>query len=182
MDLAHPITLLLPAGIAALVVWRVYSRIKRMVGRQRLSRVRPWLTVVLFPLLVALLLFASFDHPEAAAGLVGGVLLGCALGWYGLRLTKFEESPIGLFYTPNAHLGIALSLLLIGRLGYRAVQVYAVHGSFQADSGAFARSPLTLAIFATLAGYYVAYAAGLLRWKHRVDVGSSAATSGRHGV
>jgi hypothetical protein len=182
MDLTHPITLLLPVGIAALVVWRVHSRIKRMVGRQRLSRVRPWLTVVLFPLLLALLLFASVDHPEAAGALLGGVLLGCALAWYGLRLTKFEVSPIGLFYTPNAHLGVALSLLLIGRLAYRAVQVYAAHGSFHADSGAFARSPLTLVIFGTLAGYYVAYAAGLLRWKHRVQVGGPAAAGERRSL
>jgi hypothetical protein len=182
MDLAHPATLLLPAGIAALVVWRVYSRIKRMVGRQRLSRVRPWLTVVLLPLLVGLLLLASLDHPVAAGALAGGMVSGCALGWYGLHLTKFEESPIGLFYTPNAHLGIALSLLLLGRLAYRAVQVYAVHGSFRPDSGAFAPSPLTLVIFGTVAGYYVAYAAGLLRWKHRVGVGGSAAASGPHGV
>jgi hypothetical protein len=174
MDLAHPTTLLLPAGIAALVVWRMYSRLKRMVGRQRLSRVRPWLTVVFFPLLVGLLLLASRDHAEAAGALSGGVVLGCALGWYGLRLTKFEHSPTGLFYTPNAHLGIALSLLLIGRLAYRAVQVYAVHGSFQADSAAFARSPLTLVIFGTLAGYYVAYAAGLLRWRRRVGIGALA--------
>jgi hypothetical protein len=175
MDLAHPTTFLIAAGIAALVVWRIYSRIKRMVGRQRLSRVRPWLTVVLFPLLAGLLLLASLDQPEASGALVGGVVLGCALGWYGLRLTKFEASPIGLFYTPNAHLGIALSLLLIGRLAYRAVQVYAAHGSFQADSATFAGSPLTLVIFGTLAGYYVAYAAGLLRWKHRAGVGGFAA-------
>ena len=32
----------------------------------------------------------------------------------------------------------------------------------------FARSPLTLAIFGTLAGYYVAYAIGLIRWARRV--------------
>jgi hypothetical protein len=31
------------------------------------------------------------------------------------------------------------------------------------------RSPLTLFIFGTLAGYRVAYAIGLLRWRHRVD-------------
>jgi hypothetical protein len=182
MDLAHPATLLLPAGIAALVVWRVYSRVKRAVGRQRLSRVRPWLTVTFFPLLVGLLLLRSIGHPEAALGLAGGVLLGCALGWYGLRLTKFEQSPLGLFYTPNAHLGIALSLLLIGRLAYRAVQIYVVSGSLQADSGTFVRSPLTLVIFGTLAGYYVAYAVGLLRWKHRVGFSDPNAPPGQRGA
>jgi hypothetical protein len=167
MDLAHPTTVLIPAGIAALVAWRMYSRIRRMVGRQRLSRVRPWITVVLFPLLVSLLLLGSLRHPASALSLACGVLIGGALGGYGLRLTKFEQTPLGLFYTPNAHLGIALSLLLLGRVAYRAIQLYAVPGSLQGDSGAFVRSPLTLLIFGTLAGYYVAYAVGLLRWRAR---------------
>lgn len=182
MDIAHPTTLLLPAGIAALIAWRVYWRIRRMVGRQRLSSVRPWLTVILFPLLVGLLLLGSLGHPEAALGLAGGVALGCALGWYGLRLTTFERSPLGLYYTPNAHLGIVLSLLFIGRLAYRAVKLYLVSGSFQADSGAYGRNPLTLLIFGTLAGYYVAYGIGLLRWKHAADISSSDAASEKHDV
>ena len=176
MDLAHPATLLLPAGVAALVVWRVYSRVKRMVGRQRLSKVRPWMTVIFFPVIVSLLfLGALIGHSESAFGLAGGVIFGCALGWYGLRLTKFEVTPEGMFYTPNAHLGIALSLLFIGRLAYRAVQLYAVSGSLvAADPNAFARSPITMVIFGTLAGYYVAYAIGLLRWKFRVAKSGSA--------
>ncbi len=182
MDLSHPTTFLVPAGIAALIVWRMYSRVRRMVGRQRLSRIRPWLTVFFFPVLLVFLLLGSLGHPEAAPALICGVLVGCGLGWYGLRLTKFEQSPLGLFYTPNAHLGIALSLLLIGRLSYRAVQLRSVSGSFQSDSGAFVRSPVTLIIFGTLAGYYVAYAVGLLRWKHRVGLSVSDAATEQHVV
>jgi hypothetical protein len=167
MDIAHPTTLLLPAGIALLVGWRLYSRVKRMVGRQRLSKVRPWLTVCLFPPLVALLLLSSLAHPPAALALVGGVVIGGALGCYGLRLTKFEKTPLGLFYTPNAPLGIALSLLLVARIGYRAAQLYFVAGAISEVSTTFVRSPLTLFIFGTLAGYYVAYAVGLIRWRRR---------------
>lgn len=176
MDLSHPATLLLPVGIAALVGWRVYSRIKRMVGRQRLSKIRPWVTLGVFPILVALLLMASVSRPFAALALVGGVLGGAALGLYGLRLTKFEETPLGLFYTPSAHLGIALSLLLIGRIGYRAAYLYFVPAAIQ--EGVFTRSPLTLAIFGTLAGYYIAYAIGLLRWRHRVSVAAAPQSDG----
>ena len=32
----------------------------------------------------------------------------------------------------------------------------------------FVRSPLTLAVFGLLAGYYIAYAIGLVRWRYRV--------------
>ena len=109
MDIAHPSTLLVPTAMAALVGWRLYSRIKRMVGRQRLSRVRPWFTVCLFPLLIVLFLVLARAHPYALLGVIGGVIAGTALGIYGLRVTRFEATPDGLFYTPSAHLGIALS-------------------------------------------------------------------------
>ena len=182
MDLSHPTTLLVPAGIAALVGWRLYSRVKRMVGRQRLSKVRPWLTLCLFPLLVALLLVGSLSHPAVALALIAGVLAGAALGLYGLRLTKFEQTPLGLFYTPNTHLGIALSLLFIARVGYRAAQLYFGSASIQEGSTTFARSPLTLLIFGTLAGYYVAYAVGLLLWRRRASLASPPAACEQQGV
>jgi hypothetical protein len=175
MDFAHPATLLLPAGIALLVAWRLYLRFKRMVGRQRLSKPRLWLTVGFFPLLVALLLLRSLSHPVSALALAGGLAAGAALGAYGLRRTKFEQTPLGLFYTPNAHLGIALTLLLVVRVGYRAIQLYVLSATVQTNSITFLHSPLTLLIFGMLAGYYVAYAVGLLRWQRRVGSPSMAA-------
>lgn len=177
VDLSHPTTLLLPAGIAALVGWRLYSRVRRMVGRQRLSKVRPWVTLCLFPLLLVFLLASSWAHPFATLGLVGGTMLGIALGLLGLRLTRFEQTPVGLFYTPSAHLGIALSLLLFARIAYRIVEMYVVPGATQGGADAFARSPLTMLVFGTLAGYYVCYAAGLLRWRSRTRAASAPAVS-----
>jgi hypothetical protein len=175
----NPSSLLVSLGIAALIAWRVYRRVRRMVGRQRLSNVRPWLTVSLFPTLIALLLLGSIPHPNSALALVAGVALGAGLGIYGLRLTKFEETPAGLFYTPNAHLGIALSVLFLGRVVYRAIRIYASEVPAAAAPVDFVRSPLTLLIFGTLAGYYVAYAIGLLRWRGRAGLGNAATTSER---
>jgi hypothetical protein len=168
MDISHPSTLLVPAGIAALIGWRLYARVRRMVARQRLSSVRPWLTVCLFPLLLALVLIGSLANPVATLALAAGTLAGAGLGVYGIRLTRFEQTPQGLFYTPNAHLGIALSVVFIGRLVYRAAHMYATTGALHGGGMAFGRSPLTLLIFGALAAYYVAYAAGLLRWSRRV--------------
>ncbi len=164
-----PSSVLLPAGIAVLVGWRMVSRIRRMVGRQRLSKVRPWITVCIFPLLLASLLAGSIGHPMGVASLAAGAASGVALGLLGLRLTRFEETPLGLFYTPNAHLGIALSLVLVVRIGYRFARAYFGSGEISPPTTAsMLASPLTLAIFGTLAGYYVAYAVGLLRWRRRV--------------
>jgi len=161
--------LLISLGVVALIAWRMYSRVRRMVGRQVFSRNRARATVVLFPLLLVLVLFSALAHPASLLALVAGAGLGVALGSYGLRLTKFEETPLGLFYTPSAHLGIALSLLFIGRVGYRFAQLY-LSGAPASSHSAFVSSPLTLLIFGTLAGYYVSYALGLLRWAHRASL------------
>lgn len=163
---SHP-SLVVSLSVVALVVWRLYSRVRRMIGRQQLSRWRPWITVVLFPLILALLSFFSIAHPINLVTLLVGVVFGSTLGVYGLRLTKFEETQQGLFYTPSAHLGIALSLLFAGRVVYRLAQFYTVMSSTPSSSTEFMRSPLTLAIFSALAGYYITYAIGLLRWSKR---------------
>jgi len=146
-----------------LIGWRMYSRIRRMVGRQRSTSVRPWITVVALPILLSLIALASMAHPATLGALLGGIAAGIVLGVYGLKLTKFEKTAEGLFYTPNAHLGIALSLLLVGRVIYRVVQVSTV-----ATANSFGSSPFTMAILGTLAGYYVSYAIGHLLWRHKV--------------
>jgi hypothetical protein len=162
----HLLTALL---VVALVAWRVYSRIRRVIGRQRLSALRPWITVAVFPLIAVLVLLTSFVHPMTGVALLAGAAVGIGLGIYGTRLTRFEVTPAGLFYTPNAHLGIALSLLLVLRLGYRFVTLQMNGQNFDPHSMQLGASPLTMAIFGTLAGYYVTYAIGLLRWRAQVS-------------
>lgn len=148
-----------------------------MVGRQKLSRVRPWITVVLLPTLVLGLLVATLAQPMDTLALVVGPAVGVALGLYGLRLTKFEDTPAGHFYTPNAHLGIALSLLLLGRIAYRFIQLFSMSAAARAAPQDFVQSPITLLIFGTLAGYYVSYAMGLLRWRLRLKSGLAKAAT-----
>src|SRR5438552_15156822 len=109
--------------VLPLIVWRMYSRIRRLVGRQRLSRIRPWITATVFPALVLLVGWVAHFHVERLAWLAAGITLGTLLAMYALRLTRFEATPQGLFYTPNAHLRIALSALLLARIGYRMLEV-----------------------------------------------------------
>jgi hypothetical protein len=155
-------------ALIPLIVWRVYSRVRRLVGRQRLSRVRPWITLTLFPLLIFLFASLAFPHLEVLAWLGGGIACGALLGLYGLRKTRFEPTREGLFYTPNVHLGIALSLLFVCRLAYRVLEVYVLEPGRPRSPLEFAHSPLTLSIFGLLAGYYIAYAIGLVRWRFAV--------------
>jgi hypothetical protein len=174
----HP-SLLVSLLIGALVIWRFYSRVRRMVVRQKLSKVRPWITTCALPVVVALFVKGALAQPLSMAALVGGVVVGIGLGLYGLRLTRFENTPDGMYYTPSAHLGIALSVLLIGRVGYRAMQMYsAPNVSNAAPPVPFSGTPITLLIFGALAGYYVAYAIGLIRWRRSVRNAAEATATG----
>lgn len=153
-------------ALIPLILWRVYSRVRRLVGRQRLSRIRPWITLAVFPILLLLLGWLAYPRLEPLAWLGGGLAGGALLALYGLRRTRFEPTREGLFYTPNAHLGIALSLLFIGRIAYRVIEVAVLgHPNGAVD---FAQSQITLSIFGLLAGYYIAYAIGLVRWRFAV--------------
>jgi hypothetical protein len=150
--------------MSPLIGWRMYSRFRRLAGRQRSTSIRPWIPVIVFPIVVLLIGFSLMAHPLALGALLGGLAAGLVLGIYGLKLTKFEKTNEGLFYTPNAHLGIALSLLLVGRLIYRMVQI-----STAGPVNNFGNSPMTLAILGTLAAYYVTYAIGHLMWRSKVN-------------
>jgi cytochrome b561 len=121
---------------------------------------------------VFLLLIGALLLARAAMGLQAGLAVaaglgsGVALAWLGLRLTTFETTPQGRFYTPHGGIGLALSALLLGRLAYRFFVIAPVlqdaHEAGMNPFAAFQRSPLTLAIFALLIGYYVTYYAGIL--------------------
>jgi len=158
----HP-SILVSLLIAAVIGWRIYARFRRSVGRQRLSNVRPWISVTVFPILILLFAAVSHGHSAALLALGAGAAIGAALGIAGLRLTRFERTAAGLYYTPSAHLGIALSLLLVARIAYRVLQggLFPPSGSPPPNPA----TPATLLIFGALAGYYITYAVGLLRWR-----------------
>lgn len=152
------------AVLAPLVLWRMYSRIKRLTSRQRSKVWRHRTTLVFFPLLVLLLAAASLQTPVALAALAAGLPLGFLLGRFASSRTQFEQVGGEYYFTPHAPVGMLVALLFIGRMGYRAYEYYAL-GSLAHHE--FVTSPLTLFIFGILAGYYMTFAAGLLAWRKR---------------
>jgi membrane protein CcdC involved in cytochrome C biogenesis len=165
---------LVTVAIVALIAWRLYSRIRRNIGRQRLSPVRPWITLTVFPLILTLLALNAHLPALGSAALAGGVVVGVALGIFGLRLTRFEATAQGVYYTPNAHLGILLSTLVVCRVVYRLI-VGGLPGTAAAPAPPPTLTPLTLLLLGTLAGYYCTYAIGLLRWARSSRAAGSAA-------
>ncbi len=154
-----------------LVGWSIYRRIKRLVGRQRLSRVRPWVTLLMFPLLLALLAATAFvppnPQPLSLWWLAAALVLGGAIAIWGLKRTRFEASGEGLFYTPDSRIGITISALFVARIVYRLADL-AIHGAPPPQDTSFALSPFTLGPVGLLSGYFMVYAAGLIRERWRM--------------
>ncbi len=149
----------IPILFAGLIAWSIYRRVRRNIGRQKLRPRRITVSIVILSVVTILLFSLSLTYPPLLLGLGGGLLLGVPLGLVGLRLTRFETTGEGHFYTPNTQIGIALSLLFVGRLAYR---FWVFHNADAAPGGPPAfQSPLTLFIFGLIAGYYLVYYVGL---------------------
>jgi len=156
-------------AVGSLIGWRVYARFRRTVGRQRLSKYRAPVTLAIFPTLVLLVAVPSLSHVDRLLWLLIALSCGCALGLVGLSRTRFEAIPSeGLYYTPDARLGIALSLLFVARIAYRLYEVYVIDPTIPRSATEFGQSPPTLAAFGLLAGYFISNAVGLARWRARV--------------
>ena len=159
---------LMVAALAVFIGWRIYRRVRRLIGRQPVRPRRLVATVILFPLLVVLVTLPGLRDPVMLESVVAGVACGIALGWFGLRLTRFEATPVGFFYRPNTVIGVAISLLFIGRLVYRFGSIYLASGNLDPSTlQTFGRSPLTVGLLGLVAAYYTTSASGVLAWYRR---------------
>ena len=154
------------AAIAALVLFALYRRFRRLFGRQPLQPARLKARVVVLAVVAALLAFRGLHSPDGAAAALGGFAAGAALAFVGIRLTRFETMPGGVFYRPSGYIGIVLAVLLVGRLAYRFAVLYpaieAAHAATGDPFAAYQSSPLTIALFGVVIGYYMAYCVGLI--------------------
>jgi hypothetical protein len=159
---------ILPWVFALLIPLALYRRFKRTFGRQPLVPARLIVRIVIF-LLIAVLLSVSARN-FVLQGL-GGVVIGVALALWGASRTRFETADGRRYYIPHTYTGIAVTLLFVGRLIYRIAQssgALAAAGDTAPTAGpkAAMQSPLTMAIFFVLIGYYVCYYSWVL-WKSR---------------
>jgi hypothetical protein len=166
--------LITPILITGLVLWAIVRRLRRTFGRQTVDAGRIWLRICLLALAGGLVIATSVTRSAAVLeALIAGLACGAALAYVGLRHTRFEVTPEGRFYTPHTYIGLAVTVLFLGRLAYRFLYLSSgANGMFAPDPNAaiaYQRSPLTVGIFAVLVGYYLSYYAGVL---HRTRTGA----------
>ena len=150
-----------PLIFVALIGWRVYRRVRRSIGRQPVRTKRLVTGIVIYSALCVLLALGALQHPKVLAGLGGGLLLGVPLALAGLRFTRFETAPEGRFYTSHPYIGITIAALLVVRMFYRLTALFGSPPQAQTPP-ALMQSPLTFSLFGLLAGYYIAFYAGVL--------------------
>jgi len=169
---------IVPALMTVLVLWAIYRRVRRNVGRQRIEPGRMKFRIGVLGVVAALIAIGALRDWYMLGAMLAGIAAGVLLGWIGLRETKFEASDQDRFYTPHLYIGLFVSGLLIARVAYRFLAVYpSMHAAAQADQNPFAayqKSPLTLAIFGVVIGYYVFYYAGVLRVSRGLRMPSAA--------
>lgn len=159
-----------PVVIGGLFAWSIYRRIRRNIGRQKLRTGRIIVSIVILVLVTLFLLAVSVGVEQKLQswnmllGVVGGLVVGAAFGFVGLRLTRFETTTEGHFFTPDTRIGIALSLLVVGRVVYRMWSLQNV--DYSSNHPQALQSPLTYLIVGVAIGYYLVYRVGLLVHTH----------------
>ncbi len=162
----HTSTMIMLAA-TPLMAWRFYVRSRRLIGRQRLGKARPWIQLLIFTVFLGLFSHVNLGHALNLALLYGGALFGIALAWHGLKLTDFEANEEGLFYTPHTWIGLGLSAAFLLAVVYRISMFMFTDAA--PSLAHFGHTPAMVAVFGTFAGYYMTYAIGLLRWRASVN-------------
>jgi hypothetical protein len=161
-----------PWIFALFIPLMIYRRLRRSFGRQPLRPKRMTFRMIILAVLGASLAPAALRSAGFFAGEAAGAAFGAALALWGAKRTRFLTQNAQLYYVPHTYSGIAVSLLVVGRVAYRFMQIYAAGGFVSAgaapgDSAAapasMVQSPVTVGIVFVLIGYYLCYYGWLLR-------------------
>ena len=168
-------------AVGALIAWRIYRRTRRTIGKQKLRPRRIIISLVLFAVsaifAILFVVLVGLQNPLILLGYAAGIAGGVALGLVGLRLTRFETTEEGHFYTPDTRIGVGVSLLLTGRIIYRFAVLNHTNAAVAAGHPPPLGSPLTFFIAGLTFGYYIVYYIGLFVHTHDKTPATAAATA-----
>jgi uncharacterized membrane protein YidH (DUF202 family) len=113
----------------------------------------------------------SFWVPNALRYSLAGLAGGCLVGILGLAITRWEEAPGSLHYTPNRFLALVIILLVTARLAYGVWRLWQ-GWSLGVDERAWlieSGVPGSLAAGAVVLGYSLTYWIGVSRRASRAN-------------
>jgi hypothetical protein len=150
-----------------ILVWRIYQRLKAQMTRRRSIMSRHYTGLLVFGAMLLVPAAGMGDRPLSLAALALGAVVGIALGIYGLRRTRFEDTAEGYYFTPPMRMGVLVGMLLVARVIYLGIEVYMNQGSNQPNPR-FSDSPLTMYCLGMSASYFATFSASLMRWRLRL--------------
>jgi len=161
----NPYTLALIA-LVPFLIWRVYSRIRKQMLRQRSILSRHYTGLLVFAGMLLVPLPDLAGNPFSLAALAAGAIGGIVLGNYGLRKTRFEDTPEGYFFTPPMRLGVLVAMLLVARLVYLGLEFYMNQGTSRPNPH-ITDSPANMLCLGITAAYFATFSASLMRWRQK---------------
>lgn len=151
--------------LVPLAVWRIYSRLKRLLGRTKSELWRHYLMLGVMVVMLLSVLVQVFGNWVAMAALLAGAVVGGLLGQRSMKLSRLENRPDGFFYTQHRTLALVVAMLFVSRLIYRLFEAYLhMHNGVPLDPD-FLGNPVSSWVFGLLGGYYGVYAALLVQWR-----------------
>jgi hypothetical protein len=163
------VVLMAPLLAAALIPVSLVLRYRAGTARRQARGWVATINIVAAAVSAALLLLfamvTSVWVPGALAGALAGFITGGVLGVIGLLISRWERTPLGLYYTPSRWLILGITLLVFARLawgiwrGWHAWWAAAGDTSWLATAGI----PGSLAAAGIFLGYYLAYWSGIRR-------------------
>jgi len=166
------VALALVGGVLAAIALMPLSLVLRYRAGTARRLARRWvaaINLVAVGISAALLLMVagvtSYWIPVAFACALLGLAGGCLLGLLGLWLSRWEETPRSLHYTPSRALVLAITLIVTARLLYGFWRSWHAWHSTPGDASWLPASGAagSLAAGAMVLGYYLAYWAGVWR-------------------
>jgi hypothetical protein len=169
-----PLLIVLVLILAALALWllllplSLWLRYRTGKARRRAwpwaVRLNAWLLLASLAVFLAGMALTGVWWPGALGYAAAGVGTGLVVGAIGLGLSRFENTPQGLFYTPNPWLVLVLTLLVAARIALSFVELWRHWQGRQSLALIPAVDHASLfAVAGLLLGYYLAYTWGLRR-------------------
>ena len=161
------ITTLALLALTPILVWRIYSRLKTQMARQRSIVTRHYTGALVFGAMILVPLSETLARPMELGALAAGTALGVFWGVFALRRTVYEDTAGGYFFTPPMRLGIIMAMILVARILYIGIEIYANQGS-GLPAPRLTESPLTMLCVGLTGAYFGAYSVGLLLWRRKL--------------
>lgn len=161
------ITTLTLLVLTPFLVWRIYSRLRTAMARQRSIVSRHYTGLFVFAAMVLVPASELLSRPAMLGWLALGTAAGIGYGVWGLKHTRYEETEEGYYFTPPARLGILIAMLFTARVLYVGFELYANQGS-NVPMPRFTDSMVSMLAVGLTGGYFGTISAGLALWRYRI--------------